>query len=70
MSQTAGKKYVSKRIKVKTVPFELDESISTYKRRSTGRGSEAKVLLFHRNEFLAVRNDTGWDLTFMYLFAF
>jgi len=70
MSQTTGKKYVSKRKKVKTVPFEMDESFTAYKRRSTGGGSEAKVLLFQRNEFLAVRNDTGWLLICTLLFVF
>ena len=49
--------YVSKRNKVKTKPFELDD-VFVHRKKSSG-GSEAKTLVYSRNEFLAVRNDTG-----------
>lgn len=66
MSGSSDKKYVSKRVKVKTVPFEPDVPVSPSKRKSAG-GGEVKDLLYHRNAFLAVRNDEG--LTFCFILS-
>jgi len=51
-------------VKIKTVPFELDDS-PVVKRKSAGGStpaSERKELLYRRNDFLAVRNDQGMVL--------
>lgn len=65
MSGSSDKKYVSKRVKVKTVPFEPDVPVSPNKRKSAGGGGEVKDLLYHRNAFLAVRNDEGLIFCFI-----
>ena len=56
------KRYESRRVKIKTVPFEPDDS-PTIKRKSVGTGPTAPVehreCLYLRGDFLAVRNDQG-----------